>query len=378
MSSKVSESRKQKADNRKLPANLEPVGLVAGQSGLVLLAFVHWFAGTNKSRHATNKLRGNAKNPGLFEAIRDGGWKPEHAPVVIPMSATESKQAVAERKGLVAAWQASDDETENQLAKVMSAVWCPAGEYVVPKFKGHTGNSRGTSLPWILASLVEKSAGENREVDLAGYSIPVVVREYASAMDALIDQIQENSDRTLKGVANLSGADQLVAAKAIMSAGGSEADVQRALGQRGAAQKAFKVIKAGLMDRCLLPAPDGFAKQPEYVAGGYIPYSKVRQDKLGEAMKEGKVESYLRSAIEGTVNATKVADRKVWESLQAASQPGSPMRLIADCHLAAGGFQDVFAKYPELYDANYVGSVAEPTASVAKVATAKSGRKGRK
>lgn len=372
--SKVQESRKQKADNKKLPANLEPVGLVAGQSGIVLLAYVHWFAHTNKSRQQTNKLRANAKNPGLFEAIRDGGWKPEHAPVVIPMTAQESREAMAERKGLITAWLASDNEDEHRMAVVMRQVW----EGSVPKFKGHTGNSRGTSLPWILASLVEKSAGENKEVDLTSYSIPVVVREYASAMDALIDQIQENSDRTLKGVANLSGADQLVAAKAIMSAGGSEADVQRALGQRGAAQKAFKVIKAGLMDRCLLPAPDGFAKQPEYVVGGYIPYSKVRQDKLGEAMKEGKVESYLRQAIEGTVNATKVADRKVWESLQAASQPGSPMRLIADCHLTGSGFQEVAARYPELYDANYVGSVAEPTASVAKVATAKSGRKGKK
>ena len=366
---KVQEFRKQKADNKKLPANLEPVELVAGQSGIVLLAYVHWFANTNASRVVSNRLRANANNPGLFEAIRDGGWKPEHAPVVIPMTAAESKAAVAERNGLLAAWRSSESDDEKRMASLMADIWADH----VPKFRGHTGNSRGTSLPWILLSLADKLAGEGKQFDTA-YSIPVVVRQYSSKMAELIDQIQENSDRTLKGVVNLTGQDQLVAAKAIMAAGGIQADVERALGQRGAAQKAWHIISAGLMDRCLMDTPEGFSKNPTYEKGGYVPVSRIRQDKLAVAIKEGKVEAYLQAIIEGTSNETKVVDKKAWQAIQSVAEVGSPMRLIADSHLSGVGLAEVYAKYPELYVAGYVGSVA--SAVVEK--PAKVGRSRRK
>lgn len=357
----------------------------------VPLAYVHWFVARNVRRTTDAVDAGKGKEPdGVFESIRDNGWSTHHPATVELLPVHYDKRynaalAIAQRKEQLAVWESK--EATQHLATVMRRVWIVQGKFIEPLFAGVSGNRRALALPAILADKVKLAAAEGKSFDPASFTLPVVSKYYVNESERIIDAAMENESRTMSGVKNHEWADRLSIAKRLADLHGNESVIRRAIGV-GNAQKAFRIVKAdnlapslNILDRAMMPRPE--KEKYGYAPGGYIPAASVGWQDLEKVLKDAstderegaadeKLEAYIQTLFKPRENAKAITQRTVYESARDLSaQKGSPMAFIIECHLGARGIQPILEKYPELFKAGCVLSLADDAPSKAPKAKAK-------
>lgn len=357
------------------------------------VAYVHWFPSLNNSRANKNRhlpkgreVKDKETQGGVYESLRDMGWQSELPAQVGPMPYAHNKlatveNAIKERQALLKEWESSEDTLA--MANVMRDVWFPNGKAIEPLVFGNSGNGRGLSLPYILTDKVQREAAAGRTFEPSAYVVHCLIYEFPSEAERVVRQSFENESRSMKGVLDTSWPDRLAAAQTILqSKGGNESKLRDAFGV-GNAQKAYRILQANnqfpslhLLDRINMPRPDKFQRTPEgYQAGGYIPAQSIEKEALKKAIDTGKattIETYIKDTVFGGKNEPKTVAKPVWVTIRdTEAQPGSPMALIAKCHIAGVGFDEVREAYPELFSANYNGSIGSGKTIEAKATKAK-------
>jgi hypothetical protein len=376
-------------------------------TGLVPFALIHWFATANDSRVTTEPLKLASKNgePGVFESIREEGWKQNEAIDVQPFDTVTyaingirytADMAIAERLTQMARWKADSEANGGELYALMLSIWFEDGDInkpIRPVYMGIDGNRRALAMPSILLGVKEPEL----------FTVPVVCRYYADNLERLVAQLSANTQRTMSGVKNLTPADFLKAGVKILDGGGNENTLRRAFGKVGTAQKIYAVIKLShetadyakskgyntLLHRCT--AIDAPAKsERQYVENGWVPVESLDKEQLrtvrkaqpvdGETVSEaiGKaLETYIVKVFDGAGRKASVTDKTVWDNTTADS--GSPFDLLRKLHLEGKPFLGLKESHPELFSAHYVGAIAEPAKSEpAKSEPAKSKSKSKR
>lgn len=348
--------------------------------GKVNLRDVHWFASANH-RVTTDLLKPAGKNsdPGLFEAIQERGWKEDETIIVQPFPLPykignveyTADLAIVERQNALELWRQADETIA--LANAMEKVWCDdEGNFHRPLYMGVDGNRRGLSLPRILANASDAT--------LLNFYIPVVCRVFGDNTERVVEQVSANTARQMSGVKNLTWPDICKAATQILAAGGNENTLRRALGKVGTAQKAYAIVKLSLetakpgrpslLERIGMERP----KKAEYgyAEFGYVSAESLDKEKLrkilkGEPLavadesaklpKADRLERYIASTfVEGTSTVEKVLGKDEWREVPA--EAGSPVDKIRQIHLSNGNFLALLESNPELFSAQYTGTIA--------------------
>lgn len=350
--------------------------------GMVPLGLIHWFPQTNDSRVETKAIQQAGKNAeqGVFESIRENGWKQDEPVYVMPFDALvfaingikyTADMALNARLEQMAEWRKNDETLP--LYDTMRAVWFHDGDLdkpIRPIYMGIDGNRRAAALPEILTTW------DNPE----SFVVPVVCRVFESNQERIIAQLAANTSRQMSGVKNLGWPDYLKAGVRILDNGGNENALRQAFGKVGTAQKVFGIVKVShltaeyakangfktLLERCSLDNP----KKDErvYAPGSWVPAESLDKEKLRGILKEHAnskeaagvaLESYVKEMFAGKANAPKVTGKDVWENVTA--DVGSPFDVIRKLHTSGQSFGPLKESYPELFSARYSGFIAEPT-----------------
>lgn len=355
------------------------------QAGSIRLVDVHWFASANDSRVVTQLLQPAKKDgePGVFESIRENGWKLDEPILVQPFDTIgydinglryTADLAIAERLNMLELWK-NNDETLS-LYNTMKAIWLDENdEPIRPLYMGIDGNRRGLSLPAILAGM--------KDAEL--FTIPVVCRVFGDNSERLVEQISANTSRTMKGVQNLTWPDILKATVKVLDNGGNENSLRRAFGKVGTAQKAYAIVKLSIetattakdkgmptfYNRCAVLDRPAKADRG-YSAGGWVPAESLDKEELRKILKDGasyeKLESYVAKVYAGSGGRVTVTDKTVWENTTA--DVGSPFDMLRKLHVNGEAFGTFKDKYPELFSAHYYGGISEPEVQPAEVVKA--------
>ena len=354
------------------------VSYVVGQAYAVAVGLIHWFSGMNAAREVQPYLQKGkvSKETGLrggvFESLLERGWSSELPcqGVLLPYGEHTAELAIKERKAMVA--QCIDNENV-ELADTLKTMWCDAkGNYIVPLFAGNSGFTRGLSLPFILNEKIKRALESGDEYNPAEFLVQVVVKQFASEQDRLVEQAFENESRKMSGVSDMNWADRLKAGRALLKAAGKHGNerlLRRAFGD-GNGQKTFAILTADsrfpslkLVERIKMKAPKDFARTPEgYDPQGYIPAASIPQSakELREADSAESAEQWLKLKVFGGSNAPKVMGKDTWSASRAAYhiEDGSPLDAIVRAHLGNEGLGAIVDKWPQLAKANCVCSLA--------------------
>lgn len=340
---------------------------VVGSMTRVSLADIHWLDSRNSRKSYpfaepsynadTDLFSGGAYvGPGTFTSLVKDGWLPLYTVDAYLADAKAQKEAQDDRNRLLKEWESNPDT--RGLAALMSRVWTKP-----PTLIGNQGHCRAKSLPYVFLAAEKRALALGGTFDYTAFSVPVNVVEYASEIDRLVAQSYENDAEDSRAYAP---AEHFLLAQAIMRAGGKEADVTRALGnKRGTAQKFCRLVQVAarfpelnIGERLLMDRPK---ETTGYEVDGYLAAQSLDKEKVkslildnADDLDASDVEKKLKEIITGKGNAKKVTDRKAWESLRNAAEKGSPIHAIASAHLSGKNFDSIAKKYPELYSAGYV------------------------
>lgn len=118
-----------------------------------------------------------------------------------------------------------------------------------------TANRRGTLY---FAAMVQRRVSNLGDITV---DVPIIIEEHANALDRLISQVDENEFKT-QGFLEMSMVDKLLAAKEILSLGGTQTHLRRAF-KDGTGMKLHGVLvlnrrfpNLGIVERCKLPQDD--------------------------------------------------------------------------------------------------------------------------
>lgn len=360
-----------------------------GQSYAIPIALIGWLPEMNAAREKQPLLHADATKtgtkPGVFESLVSRGWSSELPAQAIVATADQVKQLLHYRKAAIEAYIA---EGRNDLANICREMWADKnGKLLEPVFVGNSGFTRGLSLPEVvLAKAIKATSEGDSTFTAASFTVQVVVKEFATEDARVIEQVFENESRNMVGVTNMGWPDLLKGGRAILAAAGNranEAMLRRAFGKVGTAQKVFAILTADgrfpslrLVERICMDKPENFDKGVDYSATGYIPVTAIPQQAGGlkNAPDAEAAEAWLKKEVFSEGNAAKVTAKPVWEGLAASfkMEDGSPMHAIAKAHLDGIGFAGIADKYPQLFKASCVLSLAakgQETAAPAVKAT---------
>ena len=255
-------------------------------SVIVHIASVVWFRDLNRARPTGDY--------GKAEELRDSmtarGWVVDEDGTVKVKKATDAHKARA-FKERTEKWEglkaiAAADSTKLIELATFEHIYVEGGKIRPVEYVGITGNRRDSVY---LAAMAARKR-ENLEITT---EIPVIVREYATPLAELAEQIGENELKSL-GFNPTTAVDKLLAAKQAVELGATQSDL-RTVFKDGIGQKLWGVIQLnsrfpelGIIDRMKKkPDEDGYIRL-ESVKTADLPTMVLRSDPKALAEKNEK------------------------------------------------------------------------------------------
>lgn len=256
-------------------------------SVIVHIASVVWFRDLNRARPTGDY--GKAEE--LKDSMTTRGWVIDEDGTVKVKKATDEHKARAQKER-AEKWEslkgiATADSTKLVELSTFEQIYVEGGKIRPVEYVGITGNRRDS----VFFAAMAARKRENLEITT---EIPVIVREYATPLAELAEQIGENELKSL-GFNPTTAVDKLLAAKAAVELGATQSDL-RTVFKDGIGQKLWGVIQLnsrfpdmGIIQRmCLKPDDDGYIRL-ESVKTADLPTMVMRTDSKALAEKNEKL-----------------------------------------------------------------------------------------